>query len=108
MGLSTVHGIVMSHGGAIAVESKPGQGATFEVLFPVHRVPGDATEKESMKLDLPTGNENVLFVDDEEVVVEQGAIALERLGYNVTAHTNSIEALEPDPQLPSRFESATP
>ena len=34
MGLAVVHGIVTSHGGAITVESAPGQGATFAVYLP--------------------------------------------------------------------------
>jgi len=34
LGLSTVHGIVRSHGGAINVASAPGAGTTIEVLFP--------------------------------------------------------------------------
>src|SRR5262249_2730417 len=34
MGLSVVHGIVTSHGGAIRLQSKPGQGATCEVYLP--------------------------------------------------------------------------
>jgi signal transduction histidine kinase len=34
LGLSTVHGIVRAHGGAITVESKPGIGSTFSVFLP--------------------------------------------------------------------------
>jgi signal transduction histidine kinase len=35
LGLSVVHGIVTSHSGSIGVESAPGRGARFDVLFPV-------------------------------------------------------------------------
>ena len=34
MGLSTVHGIVHEHGGHVTVDSTPGAGATFRILFP--------------------------------------------------------------------------
>ena len=34
LGLSIVHGIITAHGGAIDVESKPGQGTKISVLFP--------------------------------------------------------------------------
>ncbi len=35
MGLSVVHGIVAGHGGAMTVESAPGQGAAFHCYFPL-------------------------------------------------------------------------
>lgn len=37
LGLSTVHGIVNQHGGQIRVESRPGEGTSVEILWPVHR-----------------------------------------------------------------------
>ena len=44
MGLAVVHAIVTNHGGAIAVDSKPGVGATFTILFPV------VAEKSAMEI----------------------------------------------------------
>ncbi|MBT3177030.1 MAG: hypothetical protein HOG03_20800 [Desulfobacula sp.] len=35
MGLAVVHGIVKNHNGAISVESSPGKGCKFNILFPM-------------------------------------------------------------------------
>jgi PAS domain S-box-containing protein len=34
MGLAVVHGIVKNHGGGIIIDSNPGKGSTFTILFP--------------------------------------------------------------------------
>jgi CheY-like chemotaxis protein len=51
-----------------------------------------------------TGNERILFVDDEEEVVEMEKKILERLGYQVDARTRSIEALEAFRAQPDKFD----
>ncbi len=102
IGLSVVHGIVKSHNGAIYVDSKFGKGTTFSILFP-------ATEEEAVieteaNEKLSTGNERILFVDDEKSMAEIGRRRLERLGYQVEAKTNPIEALELFRADPDQFD----
>ncbi|MBW2062669.1 MAG: response regulator, partial [Deltaproteobacteria bacterium] len=48
--------------------------------------------------------ERVLFVDDEEALVDTGTQLLERLGYKVTAKTSSLEALEVFKAEPEGFD----
>ena len=45
LGLSTVHGIVAQHGGALNVQSAPDRGSTFEAYFP-HT--GEVTEEQEV------------------------------------------------------------
>jgi signal transduction histidine kinase len=92
MGLAVVHGIVKSHHGKISVESKAGKGSVFDILFPAVRmgVKDEPTEPQ----ELPTGNERILFVDDEKSMVNLNQQRLERLGYRVIPKTDPSEALE--------------
>ena len=52
----------------------------------------------------PRGSGRILFVDDEEVLVEMGRDMLQRLGYTVTAHSRSIEALATFMNEPDAFD----
>jgi CheY-like chemotaxis protein len=92
MGLSVVHGIVKSHGGTITAYSEPEKGTVLNVYFPVIEtglLPEVVSEEP-----LPAGSERILFVDDEQAIVQIGRRMLESLGYKVITKTNSIEALE--------------
>jgi PAS domain S-box-containing protein len=92
MGLAVVHGIVKSHHGSISVESEPGKGTTFKLLFPAVKEKVGDEPKDAQEL--PTGTERILFVDDEESMVDLNQQRLERLGYHVISKTDPLEALE--------------
>ncbi len=92
LGLSVVHGIVQSHGGAIAVHSEQGQGTRFEVLFP-RATKNHKNENEGVE-SIPNGTEKILLVDDEDAVVETGRSILEKLGYRVEAYTDPQKAFD--------------
>jgi len=102
IGLAVVAGIVKSHEGMITVNSNPGEGTTFHVYLP--RIEAQIKEKKDDTVNLPTGHESILFVDDEEIIVEMTKQRLERLGYQVQTKNNSVEALELFRSQPDAFD----
>lgn len=102
LGLAVVHGIVESYGGAITVYSKPGTGTAFNVYLPVCSV--EAYEEENNEGKIPTGNERILIIDDEQNIEEINRRMLTNLGYDVTVATSSIEALDLFTEEPDRFD----
>ena len=103
MGLSLVHGIVKSYGGAITVYSRPGKGTTFNAFFPAAGdIKPDQTEE--VFAPIPMGSERILFIDDEEAIVELSRQMLERLGYQVTSFSSSTEALKVFSEKPGDFD----
>ncbi len=103
MGLAVVHGIVHGHGGDIRVETEPGAGSTFKVYLPVFTREHD-TAGAHMRHDVPRGTERVLFVDDEQLLVDLGEELLREQGYAVEAYSSSLEALEAFKKAPRRFD----
>ena len=102
MGLSVVHGIVNNYGGTISVESEVGKGTTFYIYFSVvEKEP--IIETETIE-ELATGNERILFVDDDKSLIYVCRYRLERLGYQVETKTNPVEALELFRANPDRFD----
>ncbi|WP_163339784.1 PAS domain S-box protein [Desulfopila sp. IMCC35008] len=104
MGLAIIHGIVKRSGGFVSCQSSPEEGTTFHVYLPINAntVSGE-TATEPVDLIQP-GNERILFIDDEEMLAEMAKSMLERLGYNVTIKTNSIEALKTLQNQPDQFD----
>jgi len=102
MGLSIVHGIVNGYDGFITCNSEIGKGTIFTVTLPAL---GDQLDTTAQPLEIsPVGTERILLIDDELMLVEMGQAMLERLGYTVTVHTDSREALSAFENRPNDFD----
>ncbi|MBC8442309.1 MAG: PAS domain S-box protein [Deltaproteobacteria bacterium] len=103
MGLSVIHGIVTNMGGTINVYSEPGEGTEFKIYLPVEK---NHVEKQviNSKAEIQLGTEHIMLVDDEEAILTMEKQMLERLGYQVTSRTSSIEALEAFRSNPDKFD----
>ena len=91
LGLATTYGIAQAHGGAIAVDSRPGQGSTFHVFLPVGSLP---RAERVVPVNASLGGGLVLLVEDEPLLREVGTSALEALGFEVATASDGVEAVE--------------
>ena len=98
LGLSMVHGIIKEHGGNIQVQSSPGEGTRVDILLPMVAEKDQIQQREMHAV--AQGKGKILIVDDEESLVQIQEEMLINLGYEVTAHTSSTEALETFKQSP--------
>ena len=102
LGLSVVHGIVKDCKGDIFVSSEIGRGTTFRILLPVTTKQSPSAIK--MQSRLPTGDECILYVDDEAVQADLIQKFLVPLGYRIVAFTDSTLALQAFRDNPDRFD----
>ncbi len=93
LGLSTVLAIIKSHGGFLSVHSKPGQGTTFTVCFPVGVSPEDVMPEVPEAMHPRGHGELILIVDDEVAVLSITQQVLEAYGYEVLIAANGVDAL---------------
>jgi len=99
LGLSTVFGIVRQSGGYILVDTAPGRGTTFEVLWPrVESPEEDSAPVEGLGVEgheRPRGSQRdrvVLIVDDSPQILRVATRMLEQAGYRVLTADNGEEA----------------
>ena len=94
LGLASAYGIIQNHGGIINVESEAGMWATISFLLPA--VVADLAGETSLALDerIHKGEETVLLVDDEEMILDIGTEFLKMMGYHVLTAGNGALALQ--------------
>ena len=103
LGLSVVHGIVTQLGGAVTVYSEPEKGTTFHVYLPSIDVDEENLQA-TMQAPVSGGNETILLVDDDGVLLEMTHEMLEGLGYHVVSRSSSLEAIQAFSFNPDRFD----
>lgn len=129
LGLPVVLGIVQAHGGAIEVDSTPGQGTTFHLYFPAAcngaqgagsdaptvaaNMPGtvtpeaapaaDSQEQPEMADQTTAPLRHVLYLDDDDTLVFLVRRLLERRGYKVTGFTDQQQAIDAVRAAPESF-----
>jgi PAS domain S-box-containing protein len=94
LGLSVVHGIMKTHGGAITVYSEVGKGTVFQLYLPAAHEAAADTRPLQTQGELRGHGERILYVDDEEPLVFLMSRMLTQLGYKVTGCTEPQKALE--------------
>ena len=92
LGLASAYGIIKGHGGYIDVDSKKEQGTNFSIYLPASDEPIHQTTEISKQI--LAGNETILIVDDEEIVIDVGVELLNKLGHTVLKAMNGCEAIE--------------
>ena len=102
LGLSVVHGIVKNCQGGIRLESTPEKGTKITVFFPSHT--HEKKKKQPHTPTLPSGQGRVMFIDDEEMLVELGKVMLEKLGYQAEAVGSPQKALDLIRRSPNAFD----
>lgn len=93
LGLSTVRSVVEECGGAIEVDSAPGDGTRFRLHFP-ESDPPPAPQAAAESRELAGGAETVLLVEDDLPVRRLMARLLHKLGYVVLEAIGGREALD--------------
>lgn len=92
LGLASAYGIIKNHGGIIDVYSEMNKGTTFNIFLPVSDK-ALMKEKES-QIDILKGTETILFIDDEDRIIDSAQEMLEALGYNALLSKSGHEALD--------------
>ena len=108
LGLAVVHGILQSHKAKIKVDSKPRQGTSFNIYFPVAgtAVVAVSTDKKKSNPAAKPGKvkASILFADDEQAIRDLVQTYLEKYGYRLTTCKNGEEAWKNFAAKPAKWD----
>jgi two-component system, cell cycle sensor histidine kinase and response regulator CckA len=94
LGLATVYGVVKQSGGYIWVDSKPGQGASFQIFLPRIEETATTVAATTPLAQTTGGSETILLVEDAESLRKLTRSFLESHGFRVLVAQNGEEAME--------------
>ena len=91
LGMAAAFGIVKNHEGWISVGSELGKGTTIHIYLPTVEPP--VKEPEKQKSEPVKGEETILVIEDEEIVMDVNRALLESLGFRVLEAKTGQEAI---------------
>jgi CheY-like chemotaxis protein len=91
LGLAMVYGVVERHEGKIEIQSAPGQGTTFRLIFPMS-LKETAAEQNQKPISLPPLR--ILCIDDEPLLRELVKELLESEGHSVVTADGGKAGIE--------------
>ncbi len=92
LGLASAYGIIKNHDGYIKVRSKKNIGTTFDIFLPASKK-DIIMEETDRKRRIFKGNETILIIDDEDLVIDVTVKMLKKFGYNIKIAKSGMEAL---------------
>ncbi len=91
LGLASAYGIIKNHDGIINLQSNKDTGSTFNIYLPASEQ--EIIKKEHLSEEILTGSETILFVDDNDMIVDMSRQLLEKMGYTAMTAKSEKEAL---------------
>jgi len=93
LGLSISFSVVKKHGGMLHLEQSSPSGAVFSFYLPAARAEPAVIKSIGDGHGMPSPLQRILVMDDEEGIRELTSQLLNTLGYEVTAVTDGVEAV---------------
>jgi len=91
LGMAWAYGLITNFSGSLVLASEPGQGTTVRVFLPAAELPAEELIDSE---ELLMGDQTVLIVDDEELLLTMGDMVLSSFGYKVLTAGNGRQALD--------------
>ncbi|MBT3408737.1 PAS domain S-box protein, partial [Candidatus Woesearchaeota archaeon] len=92
LGLSVVYRIIENHNGGIYVKSKINKGTTFKIYLPIsnsiNNINNNKVTSNIQVINKQHGN--ILYVDDQQELLDVGKMMFEKIGFNVDIEQSGI------------------